>query len=97
MEKWQGWKDGHKTVVFTVKAQGDSALRRYEVDAITPILNEPMMYVEYNRTITLRHSATMTCGGITGHARECIRPICRDIIHENCTPDMIHYTREPKL
>lgn len=38
MERWQGWKDGYKTVVFDNRYAGDSALRRYEVDCITPIV-----------------------------------------------------------
>lgn len=52
------------------------------------------MTVRYKRDIELYHVANYTCGGVTGHARECIRSICREVVHENCTHDMIHTTRE---
>lgn len=50
------------------------------------------MIVRYERDIELRHSANFTCGGVTGHARECLRAICRKVVHDHCTTDTIHYT-----
>jgi hypothetical protein len=41
----------------------------------------------------LPHRATMTCGGVTGHASDCERLTCMDVVHENCTPTSVHPVR----
>lgn len=38
----------------------------------------------------LPHISNFTCGGVTGHASDCMRSECYTIKHDHCTPETTH-------
>jgi hypothetical protein len=50
----------------------------------TPYLAEPV------NVPSLHHRSNYTCGGVTGHAQDCERSECMQIVHDRCSPDSVH-------